>query len=1418
MSEAQQRAESRTAQAAGADDRRATRAETEAAGKLPHPLTERWQPLRVGLVDLFHYDAQEFWFRDGRLLWRGNNGTGKSKVLALTLPFLFDGEISPHRVEPDGDPHKRMEWNLLLGGKYEERLGYTWIEFGRLDGNGTARFLTAGIALKAAAGRGIADRWFFTTDRRIGEELFLLSRGGNALTRDRLTEAIGERGHVVRTAEQYRRLLDEHLFHLGVDRYAALVDLLIQLRQPQLSKRPDEKVLSKALSDALAPLDHGLLADVAAGFHDLEQQRAELASLRDSRTHVGRFLDRYVRYAATAARRQARELRGAQSSYEEMGRRLGAVRQELEASRAEHDAAQARLGEIEAEQHELQTVREQLTERPELRDLDRAERETEAAGRRQRQAAERAEAAEAEHDRRAARLDEARRQAESGRQALDAALTAAEGSAADAGITAAHERAAAPLRPLTEPADLADPAAVDTADNEDVTLSGARRALATAADDRESAVGQLQELIGQAAHAAAEEAAARRRLAEREADRDVAADAVADAELTVAAEGERLVERWRQYAADTDAFTVPQPDETGLAEWTATLDGPDPALAAAREVAAAAQSALAAQQADARTALTAAREAVRGLEEEQTALRAGVVRGPAPAHTRAEGIRDGRPGTPLWRAVDFAEHIPADQRAALEAALEAAGLLDAWLTPDGALLTPGTHDTVALPGAPAPRSLAEVLRPALDHDDEQAARLDDQAVTAVLTAVELADTAPADGHPACVGLDGSFRLGTLHGHWAKPAAEYLGAGAREEARRRRLAELDTELDQARQAVTTAEAAAQQAGQALRELTRQANAHPSDQPLRDAHAASAAARADLARRATEVDRARPIVERAVQAALAAARIRDESAADLGLPTHEARLAAVRAALGRYRTACADLLAATRRHIDLLRTAASWATEAAAARIALEETAQARQEADTEHREARARLNTLRESVGDTVEELKKKLAETRAALERLSGERKATTSALSDAIRRTGQAEGREQQIKDDQAEQQHRRDGAVAAFRRFTATGLLTVALPKLDVPDPEEEWATDPAVRLARRAEAELTDTDDSDTAWRRVQDDITRRFSELAEALTRHGHQAHAELREDRYVVTVVYTGRDRTPGELAALLAEEIDRREVELTAREQQVLEEHLVGDVAGRLQELIAEAETQVGWMNDELAERPTSTGMRLRLRWDPDPQGPEGLAQARARLLRQNAELWSAADRKAVSDFLQRQIERERTDDPQGTWSDHLSRALDYRAWHCFAIERYQDGRWRSATGPASGGERVLTVSLPLFAAASAHYRSAHPHAPRLVLLDEAFAGVDDDARAKCLGLLAQFDLDVAMTSEREWGFYATVPGIATHQLVRRDGIDAVHVSVWEWDGAVPRQITRPPARLTPPAPGTPPTPAPEAQLDEILF
>jgi hypothetical protein len=196
-------------------------------GSLPHPTNDRWQPLRLGLVDLFYYDDEQFWFHDGRLLLRGNNGTGKSKVLALTLPFLLDGSIAPRRVEPDADPKKRMDWNLLLGGAHphSERTGYSWIEFGRVDVDGTEHFTTLGIGLKAAAGRGIVKTWYFTSTRRIGD-LRLLDDTRTALSSERLRDELvsSGSGHVYTTQETYRRAVDEAMFRLGEERYTALID------------------------------------------------------------------------------------------------------------------------------------------------------------------------------------------------------------------------------------------------------------------------------------------------------------------------------------------------------------------------------------------------------------------------------------------------------------------------------------------------------------------------------------------------------------------------------------------------------------------------------------------------------------------------------------------------------------------------------------------------------------------------------------------------------------------------------------------------------------------------------------------------------------------------------------------------------------------------------------------------------------------------------------------------------------------------------------------------------------------------------------------------------------------------------------------------------------------------------------------
>ncbi|MFF1295284.1 MULTISPECIES: TIGR02680 family protein [unclassified Streptomyces] len=1337
------------------------------AAALPSPAPGRWRPLRIGLVDLFYYDTEEFWFRDGRLLLRGNNGTGKSKVLALTLPFLLDGDLSARRVEPDADPGKRMEWNLLLGGQHPhpERLGYTWIEFGRHDeATGQDRFITLACGLKAVAGRGIARHWYAVTDQRVGTELSLLDATGTALSRDRLAEALAGRGMVYDTATAYRRAVDEALFGLGERRYAALVDLLIQLRQPQLSKRPNEAALSRALTEALPPMDQAVIADVAEAFRSLDEEKEELRAATEAERAASAFLDHYRRYARVATRRRARLPRHEHARYEQLGRDLAQAQSERAQAEEERERIAVRLMELEERATRLKAQEAALREGPEMRSARELEQAAADARRTAsdvaRAEADREQAAQA-HTRALGRLESAGRR-----------LAAAEEQVAD---MLAREREAAAAARL----------------DGELRAEGApeaelRRMAAESVARRRRTLDHVEELASRAEQAGAERRAAARRLDEAQTEAGHTGDRQAHAEAAATEAGRELVAAVREHL---DVCEELRPhDPTGLLDalqdWVAHLQGPSPArvhTADAHRTRAAHLADRTAALGQRLTELTAGRAEK---ERELTDLEAGGQRAPTAPHTRTPGVREQAPGAPLWRLVDFHDHVTSGERAGLEAALEASGLLDAWVRPDGTAMTADGHDVLLAPGAPlAGPVLGDVLRPAVDHGDARAVAVGEQTVARLLAAVGLG---PGGSGDTWVSADGRFRVGALTGSWSKQAAVYVGEGAREEARRARIVALHGELDDLAGELAQVEADRATVTRRRRTLDAELAAVPDDAALRHAHALAAAA-ADAAHRARtrQDERAAELAAAAGQEAEATTELTDTATA-VNLPTDRPHLTAVRRALADYTAVLAALWPALRERTEAGRMAADERAEAEQAGTRVAELALRAEESARLAATADERHTTLRSTVGTAVAELERRLAATAEALATCERDQRASREEHTAAGRRVGHAEGRIEQLEKDVHEAAASRAEAIAALQRFAATGLLTVALPETAVPPLDDgPWAATPAVALARTIEAQLSGpsgTDDSDGAWERVQKRLSEEYKKLQDALSRGGHTATARMVEDGMVVDIVYQGRRRTVPELAAALATETTELARILSAHEREILETHLLTEVAGTLQELIAAAERQVRAMNAELQERPTSTGMRLRLVWRPSRKAPTGLAQARERL-RQSADAWAPEDRTAVGEFLQAEIARRQSDDAAGSWLEVLTAALDYRAWHEFGIERHQHGTWVPATGPASGGERVLAVSVPLFAAASSHYATAAPDAPRLVTLDEAFAGVDDDSRAKCLGLLHAFDLDVVMTSEREWACYPQVPGIAIAQLSRVDEIAAVLVSRWEWDG-----------------------------------
>ena len=257
------------------------------------------------------------------------------------------------------------------------------------------------------------------------------------------------------------------------------------------------------------------------------------------------------------------------------------------------------------------------------------------------------------------------------------------------------------------------------------------------------------------------------------------------------------------------------------------------------------------------------------LAEEIGRLRAGGHDAPPAPHTRAPAIRDGRPGAPLWKVTDFAPGLADDERAGLEAALEAAGILDAWVTPDGNLVD---GDVIVVSGlAPVTgESCASLLVPAIDPDDLQAGALRAEPVASVLSAIGRGP-GNAGSRRAWVTTDGRWSNGVLSGAWRKDTAGYIGEGAREAARRARIEQLERELDAERAAIDGIDAD-------LADITvrqeRVADEHrgvPPDDGVREAHTEAAERREQLAQ--ARADHAQAVAQlRQRQGELAAAQAR------------------------------------------------------------------------------------------------------------------------------------------------------------------------------------------------------------------------------------------------------------------------------------------------------------------------------------------------------------------------------------------------------------------------------------------------------------------------------------------------------------------------------------------------------------------
>jgi len=1387
----------------------------------------RFKPVRAGIINLWDYFDEEFVFADGRLALRGHNGSGKTKALEVLFPFVLDGSLDARRLDPFSGENRTMKANLLYRGQDSEH-GYVWMEFAR---PGETVTLVVGLSVHKNMDRPRPS--FYLTGKRMGIDFGLLSADSRPLTAKQLTAILGRDAHCGDKRGAYQDAVDARLFGLGRERYAQLLDLLIALRRPLLAKDLDPGKVSETLTAGLSPVDDELVTQAARDFENLAAVQKQYDDLAAADAAVRAFLDQYVSYlrvhtrheldqvaarmsaaagslaaignaARGASRADSQEQRwrqaeaGAKTRMETGQARLFALRDRD--GYKDHEKLALRRGHLEQEKRDLAAEQARLGRaRANVSDLA-----AEAA-----RVADRLAGVDRAADRHARRLAET----------ADSSGISRDGSAADTGDdlpVTAKARAAARRDDIREVRDHL--AHVRDAERD---RDGAESSLGTARQSMETCEATCREADDRLAAARVDVSAQLDAWAGRWiGDEPYAAVTASQAELLAAA-----------------LDGIGEPDAPSLAELFGTLT-------AERGRALTAQGQrLRTRDADlgeAAARLASERETVAG--ERDDGPPASDLR-PANRAERAGAplwrLADFRPGMD-------ADTAAAIEGALYGAGLLTAWVHpDPSLTMAAVGAAEADGYLVALPPAarPAGRTLADVLVP--EQQDIVAPELVG-AVLASIAVSEALPSGAAAGPVVTTQAQFSYgpHLGArpkpapeFIGATNRAARRRLRLAELDRqlaAVKRQRDELAAELGLVADALANLELA-------RRELPRTAPVLDALQKVSEAaaHLSAARSRLDEAKTALDgkiaeldartrrlrrsaADRDMPVSPDEVSAVERAVAEFERAAEDLVRARGDAAeisadLKGRRDRIGRLsleNDEAAELLGerqagylASDTELRVLEQASGAEYEQISAEIAKTEgalrAAKAEQKtagdnAAAEHDKLVAGRRDLQRG-GEALEVAISELFAQAAVfapyahgdLRPLLGVTETASwpgssswpdpgkaaAALADQAPLIGAAPVEADTVEADTVEADTVEADTVEAdtVEADTVEAIRAVL--------PAGVTALLDAYTAATRGVRATTDG-----VRQNAVDRMWGAYREFENALKagEDGYQADLTGRAPFIVEVATNEGR-KSAAAFARKIAEEVDNQGVLLEERERTVLEDSLLTALAQQIHSRVLAAKDLVAAMDADTRSKPMSSGMAIGISWvrsdkrteqqvlvsrmldrDAAGLGPDGLAELRAQ--------------------LRAMIHDHRAGNPRDTYREVLAAVLDYRSWHAFELQLLSPGSppqrlTRKKHSEMSGGEKSAAIHMPLFAAANALYLSSKPTCPRMVALDEAFAGIDDKFKPELLGLTVKFDLDLFMTGHDLWVNYPTVPLIAHYDMQHDKAAHALSTLLILWDG-----------------------------------
>ncbi|MDF2472328.1 MAG: hypothetical protein K0R21_110 [Anaerocolumna sp.] len=1390
----------------------------------------KWVIHRIGLIDFWYYDEEEFHFLDGRLLLRGANGSGKSVTMQSFIPLLLDGNKASERLDPFGSKARKIE-NYLLeeNDDREERTGYLYMEFKRKEND---TFLTIGIGLRGRKYKKLESWYFFLSDgRRVGKDFFLYKDMDHKITLSKveLKNRIGEGGKVFESQKEYMEYVNEQLFGFdSAEEYKELINLLIQLRTPKLSKEFRPTVINEILSNSLQTLSEDDLRPLSEAIENMDAQKTSLDNLLDGKKAADRIKFIYDDYNKAVLVEKASKYKSCKDNKLQLERQLADGKANLNAKSEQLEQTNLKGQALEEEQKILEEQKKNLEKNDAL--LLREQQlalQQEIEERTKNLAVKEKNLEEKEIRQKTLEVDAKKKQQTAEILGNDIHQKLSEMREDLQGVTFdEHEFMVSELKE-----EMKKPYGFATIE----AMAGKLLDRISTAIDKWKDQERLSEIYD----------IQLKELEDKKKERDTLEREEAQAQTQLTEVKNELIENLYGWEKNNEELKL---SRERLQLCTGLIDRFDESADyavireeirdAKTEYSSGYQEAIVKSEHDLKLQIQE--------EEEKKSLLNDWMNRKDPEPEKSNAVTRNRdklrglniPFYPFYKVVDFATGIDSEKADRLEEALLEMGILDAIIVPGHYKekvyqCDLGFCDKYIFADI---SQVKENISSVLELDNEIDNIILFQELSAVLRGIGV-----VSGESTFIREDGTYGIGILKGTvTGQYKAKYIGVKAREKYRLEMIASLEMQVNEAFAKRQEIEVKIKKLHLSKEQLEMEFQQFPSGEDLKVAAKECADIKAKLGYIGDEIKKRE---ERAQEIYLKLTQIKQEVVTLCSEIYIKPGLTALTEAFSSIKQYLSNLYSLHRMHLNYIHEEELHLSlcnqiedlEADLDDIRYELNMQQRKiretggklEACTKQLELTnysqikdqldfciMRLLALPKEKEETIvlaTNLKSEIATGELQNKRLIEEGKRAEQLLA-LLNRVLQEEyelhyvyseekvdheGTEEIVDHEGTEDKVDHEGTEKQLRSTVyKESRMSSEAPRIDADKIAREILKEYAYILEGKRINELESTLQErvfQNAAALVEYNVTRNFIFTAEDYK--DEEADYDKSNFRRIDLLgKYQGKSVTFNQLIYHMQTDIETQKNLLKDSDRELFEEILTNTISKKIRSRIFMSEDWVNKMNALMNSMNTSSGLKLSLKWKQKKGETEEQLDTGelVELLKKDTELMREEEFVKLSKHFRSKIAEARRilEDTGSVQSFYgiIKEVLDYRKWFEFQLYFQKTGeKTKELTNSAfftfSGGEKAMAMYVPLFSAVVAKYQGARADAPRLISLDEAFAGVDETNIRDMFRLMIEFDFEFIINSQILWGDYDTMPNLAIYQLLRPENAKFVTTIPYIWNG-----------------------------------